>query len=73
VDCANIINSIGLSFDIIGVIILFTIDLKTIGLDAGDILLTKLPEKIIKEKYKAYSGFGLILLGFLFQFISNFL
>ena len=71
--CANIISSIGLSFVIIGVIILFTIDLKMIGLDAGDIPLTKLPIKVIKEKYKAYSGLGLIVLGFLFQFISNFL
>jgi hypothetical protein len=73
VDYANIINSIGLGFDILGVVILFTIDLKMIGLDAGKIYLTESPKKIIREKIKAYSGFGLMLLGFLFQFIGSFL
>ena len=73
VDCANIINSIGLGFDILGVVILFTIDFKMIELDAGDIPLTKSPEKLIKGRYKAYSGLGLIVLGFLLQLISNFL
>jgi len=62
-----------LSFDILGVIIIFTIDLKIIGLDADDIPLTKSPQKVSNEKLKAYTGLGSILLGFVLQIISNYL
>ena len=65
-------NSLGLVLDIIGVIVLFTMDFKMIGLDAGDIQLTKDPVKVKREKVKAYIGLGSIVLGFIFQLISNF-
>jgi len=47
-------------------------DFKMIGLDAGDIQLTKDPVKVKREKVKAYIGLGSIVLGFIFQLISNF-
>lgn len=71
--CAKFLNSFGLGFDIIGVIILFTIDFKSIGLDASDIYLTISPQKKMRERIKAYCGLGSILLGFLFQILSNIL
>ncbi|HQC19890.1 MAG TPA: hypothetical protein PLR13_10900 [Smithella sp.] len=66
-------NSLGLIFDIIGVLILFTMDLKMIGLDADAIPMTKDPVKVKKEKIKACIGLGFILFGFTFQFLSNFI
>jgi hypothetical protein len=71
--CAKLLNSLGLGFDIIGVIILFTIDFKSIGLDASDIYLTIAPQKKMRERIKAYCGLGFILLGFLLQIFSNIL
>lgn len=71
--CAKFLNSLGLGFDIIGIIILFTIDFKMIGFDADKIPLTISPQKKMREKIKAYCGLGSILLGFLFQILSNFL
>ena len=54
-------NSLGLIFDIIGVLILFTMDLKMIGLDADAIPMTKDPVKVKKEKInkKAYRFDGI--------------
>jgi hypothetical protein len=68
------INSIGLIFDIIGILILFTMDFKIIGLGGHNLYVGGPAEgEVKKEKRKAYLGLGFIVIGFVLQLISNFL
>ena len=69
--CGKIINSMGLIFDILGVIVLFTLDFKLIGI-GGQTLYLGGPseEQVNKEKRKAWFGLSCLLLGFALQFIS---
>ena len=68
------INSIGLIFDILGIIALFTIDFKMIGLGGHNLYISGPPEdEVKKERRKAYWGLGLIVSGFILQLVSNFL
>jgi hypothetical protein len=68
------INSIGLLFDIIGILILFTIDFKMIGLGGHNLYIGGPADiEVKKEKRQAYWGVGFIIAGFIFQLISNFL
>lgn len=70
--CAKIINSIGLLFDIIGIILLFVHDYKKIDENIGDEPIGGWPDKV-KNAEKKYSrkGLFLIVIGFLLQLISN--
>jgi hypothetical protein len=72
-----IVNSIGLMMDIIGVIFVFIYGLPNPLVHAGD-YFAKEPTVIEKkelEKFSRYSRVGLVLLilGFAFQLVSNFL
>lgn len=74
---SNIINSIGLGFDIIGVLILFKYGLPSkIHTPPKLLLESGLTAEEIKENKKiwcwAYSGLFSLILGFIFQLISNF-
>jgi len=73
----NIINSIGLGFDIIGVLILFKYGLPSkIHTPPKFLLEQDLTVEEIEENEKivrwAHSGLILLILGFIFQLISNF-
>jgi hypothetical protein len=70
--CAKIINSVGLIFDIIGIILLFVHDYKKINNNFGDEPIGGWPQKI-KDAEKRFSikGLFLIVIGFLLQLISN--
>lgn len=68
------INSIGLVLDIIGILILFTMDFKMIGLGGHNLYIGGPSEnEVRKEKAKAYLGLGFIIFGFALQLVSNFL
>jgi hypothetical protein len=70
--CAKLINSVGLLFDIVGIILLFTQDYKKINKNTADDPLGGW-SKEIKDAEKSYSRKGLyfIVIGFLLQLISN--
>ncbi len=70
--CAKIINSIGLLFDIAGIILLFVHDYKKIDKNLGDEPIGGWPEEV-KNAEKGFSrkGLFLIVIGFLLQLISN--
>lgn len=70
--CAKIINSIGLLFDIVGIILLFIHDYKKIDKNLGDEPIAGLPKEI-KDAEKRFSKKGLffIIIGFLLQLMSN--
>jgi len=77
-EISNIINSIGLGLDIIGVILIFFYGISPM-IDTGGSTLLDLggrDETDIKKakKYKATSNLGLVLIisGFVAQIISNF-
>jgi hypothetical protein len=77
-NCPNIINNIGLGFDIIGVLILFKYGLPSrINTPPKLLLEGGLTEKENEENKKiwrwAYSGLISLILGFIFQLISNFI
>jgi len=69
--CGKIISSVGLGLDILGVIILFTLDFKLIGIGGQNLYLGGPgEEQVKKEKIRAWIGLSCLLLGFIFQFIS---
>jgi hypothetical protein len=68
----NIINSIGLVFDIAGIIMLFCIDYDNLILSGKKIYLGGPGEKIERSiKRKAKIGLILIVIGFIFQLVGN--
>ena len=69
--CGKIISSVGLGLDILGVIILFTLDFKLIGIGGHNLYLGGPAEaQVKKEKRRAWFGLGCLLFGFIMQFIS---
>ncbi|MBC7557527.1 MAG: hypothetical protein H7195_11265 [Chryseobacterium sp.] len=76
---SNLINSIGLVFDIIGVILLFKYGLPSEVSKTGAIglIMEQTDESEVAKwrKYNLFSKIGLsfILVGFLFQLVSNFI
>lgn len=74
-DCASIVNTVGLAFDIIGVVLLFFYEPPK---ETHALLLQSAPSKEERKKTKnlkrKFSGLALVLLiiGFLLQIVSNF-
>ena len=77
--CSNIVNSVGLALDIIGVILIWRFGLPaSLSRDGHDYLIlesTNEPEKRKALTYDHLSQFGLALVvaGFVFQLASNFI
>ena len=77
-ETGTILNSVGLSLDIIGVIILFIYGLpKNLNEEGNSFLILEETDRDEKQKWKTYnriSKFGLpiIIIGFTLQLISNF-
>ena len=76
--CSNIINSVGLLFDILGVILLFKYGLPSkVHTPPAIALEQDLTDEEEKENNRtgrlAYSGLILLTLGFVLQLTSNFL
>lgn len=72
----NCINSIGLIFDIIGVIIIFIFGLPS-SVNRKGVLLKEVSGFNDDKKYKrvlywAYGGLSLLIIGFVLQLISNY-
>jgi len=77
-DFSNIINSIGLGLDIIGVLILFKYGLPSKMHMPPKLLLENDLAKKEKQENKnikrwAHAGLIILLIGFILQFIGNFL
>ncbi len=75
--CADIINSIGLALDILGVILLFKFGLPSEFYTPPKLLLEgglskEEEEKNKKIKFWAHMGLTSLILGFVFQLIGNF-
>ena len=74
----QILNCIGLTFDIIGVLILFKFGLPSDVNQNGHIaLIIEQEDEAEKRKWKKFNflsrvGLAFILIGFAFQFLSNF-
>lgn len=79
ISCSDLLNSIGLFLDIIGVIILWRFGLpETINRKGYSYMVREeIDEEQIKrvKKYDKYSFVGLCILitGFVFQIVSNFI
>lgn len=73
--CAKIVNSIGLMFDIIGIIILFVHDHKNEGKNIFETLPIggEGPEIYRAKKRISRTGMVLIIVGFILQLISDWL
>tara|TARA_R110000796_G_scaffold252631_3_gene389366 strand:- start:27960 stop:28196 length:237 start_codon:yes stop_codon:yes gene_type:complete len=75
---SNTINTIGLVFDIIGVLMLFKYGLPSeISKEGTVFLAVQKSDESEKKKWKKYNfwskvGLVLILIGFTFQIISNY-
>jgi len=72
----NLLNSVGLIFDIVGVVIVWRYGLPGLLTDEGEMITTGKEDEIAKAKcYKRISrwGMGSLVLGFSLQLISNFL
>ncbi len=75
---ASAISSIGLGFDIIGVVLLFKYGLAPNITESGANYLTWGHDKAEQEQYRHYRrmgrvGLGLLLTGFSLQMASNFI
>ena len=69
--CGKIISSVGLGLDILGVIILYTLDFKLIGIGGQNLYVGgPAEEQVKKEKIRAWFGLGCLLFGFIMQFVS---
>ena len=78
-NCADIVNSIGLSMDILGVVLLFLFGLPAQVRETGGTIIRwgggKSDEEAGKEygRYKCFGriGLGLLVCGFTLQLLSN--
>ena len=80
-DNSDIVSSIGLAFDIVGVVILFKYGLPAEVRKTGGFILgwgTDEPNEKAEREYRFYKrmsriGLGSLILGFGLQIVSNFL
>lgn len=76
---ADIVNSIGLALDIVGVVLLFRFGLPSeVEKDGGGFLMLEGPAEEDVKKYERYrriarSALFCLVLGFALQIVSNFL